>query len=363
MESGGTVTVETAAEFRVELVTRENVRELAAGLSEMDLRVRGRKLGSDFWPWLYFGNPAGAGTTVVALSGARVVGKLGRVPVRVTADGETLLAELVEGLTLLPEFRKWDHFRALIEASVLAEPGRQPDFSFGFATPYATKLHASTGQPVLGRVPMFAGVLNGTRMLAARGFARPVALAAGCAARAIFGLKRTRAAGTGVQLSEIATFGEEHDALWRSLEPTDGVAIAKDAAYLNWRYVDCPAASYHRLAARAGGGLAGYIVWRDSGPNDDGYVLELAAKGDSRPVLSALLLDALESMAQNDAGLVMASFPASSACLEVLRSAGFGAWATRLKNMSLIVTPRPGGDRPEQAASAWRYTLGDWIYH
>lgn len=345
----------------MERVTRENVREFAAGLSEMDLGVRGRKLGADFWPWLYFGNPAGDGTAVVALSGARVVGKLGRVPLRVTAGGERLTAELVEGLTLMPESRTWAHFRALVEASLLAEPGQDAAFSFGFVTPHVARLHASAGCPALGRVSMFAGVSNGTRMLAARGLWRPAAMAAGCAARAVFGLKRTCPAVPGIQLNEIASFGEEHDAL--RLDPSDGVAVVKDAAYLNWRYVRCPAASYHRIAARSGGEPAGYIVWRDHGPNDDGYVLELAAKGDSRPVLSALLLAALESMARNDTGLVMASFPASAACVEVLRSAGFGAWATRLKNMSLVVTPRPDGARPEQVAGAWRYTLGDWIYH
>ncbi len=347
----------------MERITSENVGEFAVGLSEMDLCVRGRRLGADFWPWLYFGNPAGTGTAVVALAGGRVVGKLGRVPVRVTAGGERLTAELREGFTLLPEWRTWANFRALGAAAGLAKPEQTAAFAFGFATPYISKLHASMGWPVLGRVPIFAGVLNGTRMLAARGFAGPAAVAAGGAARAVFGLKRRHRAAAGVDLVEIASFGEEYDALWRSIEPNDGVAVVKDAAYLNWRYVQCPAASYHRVAAWCGGELAGYIVWRDRGPNDDGYVLELAGKGDSRPVLSALLLAALEDMAPNDTGLVMASFPASAACVAVLRSAGFGAWATRLKNMRLIVAPRPGESRPERVAGAWQYTLGDWIYH
>ena len=361
MRSESTVIAETAAEFRVERFTSQNAAEFAPGLSEMDLRARGRRLGAGFWPWLYFANPAGAGTAVVALAGARVVGKLGRVPVRVTADRERLTAELREGFTLLPEWRSWANFRALAAAAAESEPPAA--FAFGFATPYISKLHALMGHPVLGRVPVFAGVLNGTRMLAARGFARPAALVAGGAARAVFGLKRAHRAAAGIELAEIASFGDEYDALWRSIEPDHGVAVVKDAAYLNWRYVQCPAASYHRVAARRGGELAGYIVWRDRGPNDDAYVLELAARADSRPVLSALLLAALEDMARNDTGLVMASFPASAASVATLRSAGFGAWATRLKDMSLIVTPREGESRPERVAGAWQYTLGDWIYH
>jgi hypothetical protein len=167
----------------------------------------------------------------------------------------------------------------------------------------------------------------------------------------------------GVDLAEIASFGAEFDALWRSIEPARGVAVVKDAAYLNWRYVRCPAASYHRVAARRDGELVGYIVWRDHGPNDDGYVLELAARGDNRPVLSALLLTAIEAMARNGAGLVLASFPEPAACVAALRSAGFGMWATRLKDMRLIVVPRAGESRPEGVAGAWQYTLGDWIYH
>lgn len=200
-------------------------------------------------------------------------------------------------------------------------------------------------------------------MLVARGFSGPAAVAAGGVAQAVLGLKRRHRAAAGVDLVEIASFGDEFDALWRSIEPNPGVAVVKDAAYLNWRYVQCPAASYHRIAARCGGELAGYIVWRDRGPNDDGYVLELAARSDSRPVLSALLLAALEDMARNDTGLVTASFPASAPCVTALRSAGFGAWATRLKNMRLIVTPREGESQPERVAGTWQYTLGDWIYH
>jgi hypothetical protein len=352
---------ETAADFRVERLTRENVAEFAAGLSKMDESVRGRRLGADFWPWLYFGNPAGTGTAAVALAGGRVVGKLGLVPLRVTADRERLTAELGEGLTLLPEWRTWANFRAL--AAAVAEPERTAAFAFGFATPYISKLHALMGHPVLGRVPIFAGVLNGTGMLAARGFRGPAAVAAGCAARLVFGLKRSDRAAAGIELAEIAGFGDEYDALWRAIEPHRGVAVVKDALYLNWRYVECPAARYHRVAARCGGELAGYIVWRDRGPHGDGYVLELAARGDSRPVLTALLRAAIEGMAGNDTGLAMASFRTSSTCAAVVRSAGFGTWATRLKNMRLIVAPREGESRPERMAGAWHHTLGDWIYH
>jgi len=340
---------------------RGNVWDFAASLSEMDRSVRGRNLSADFWPWLYFGNPAGTGTAVVALAGGRVVGKMGRVPLRVTADGERLTAELREGFTLLPESRTWANFRALGAAA--AEPEQTAAFAFGFATPTMSKLHASMGYPVLGRVRIFAGVLNGTSMMAARGFARPVAGAAGRAAQAILGVKRKYRASAGVDLVEIASFGEEFDALWRSIEPSSGVAVVKDAAYLNWRYVQCPAARYRRVAAWCGGELAGYIVWRDRGPNDDGYVLEFAGKGDRGPALIALLLAALEDMARNDTGLVMACFPPSAACVPALRSAGFGVWATRLKNMRLIVVPRDGEARPERVAGAWQYTLGDWIYH
>jgi|GEM_PF-1417181 len=363
MKSGGTVSVETAAGFQVELVTKENVCSLAAGLSEMDLLVRGRRLDADFWPWLYFRNPAGAGKTVAAMSGSRVVGKLGRVPLRVSVGGEVLTAELTEGLTLFREFRNWTCFRRLIEASVLIDPANDPPFAFGFSTPQMAKMHASLGQPTLGRVSMFAGVLNGTRMLAERGFPRPAAMAASIVARAVFGLKRKPAASPGIELSEVAGFGKEYDELWRALEPLDGVAVVKDAAYLNWRYVDCPAASYGRLAAHTGGKLAGYIVWRSNGPKGDGYVLELAARDDSEPVLRALLRAALESMARNNVGLVIASFPPGAVCVRALRCAGFGSWAARIKNMSLTVTPGRDGYRPEQPATAWRYTLGDWIYH
>lgn len=336
--------------------------EFCAGLCDLDWEVRARRLPPEFWPWLYFRNPAGDAVAIIAFHGGRPVGRFERIPVRVTVDGKIETADLLEGLTLAPEFRQWSHLRRMLAMAFRDEPVEKPLFSFGFATAAATRLHSSLGQPVLGRVAVFSAALDGAAMWRGRGVPAWISALAGPLSGALIRW-RAQPPGGQIEVRETGDFTADLDELTSALTGPTAIGLRKDPAYLNWRYVQRPGASYRRLIAWQDQQPTGMLVWRPEEVSGDGYILELAARNGDPATLDALLDTARERMRSARVGLVTASFPRAAAAAQALLRAGFVSWATRWKNMSLIVTPREHGRRRELSMTDWNYSLGDWLYH
>lgn len=352
----------TTSQLQIERIDRARTVEVAEGLCDLDWKVRARQVSPDFWQWLYFRNPAGEAVAIIAVDEGRPVGRFERIPVRVVADGRIQTADLLLGLTLAPEFRQWNHLRRLLVATLRAEPVEKPVFSFGFATAAASRLRKSLGQPVLGRVPVFAAVLDGVAMWRGRKFPPAVSAVAGPLSGALMRWK-ARPSGGQIEVHESSGFSGDLDELSPFLATSTAIGIRKDPVYLNWRYVERPGACYHRLMAWENQRPAGMLVWRAEETTRDGYILELAARNDDPITFDALLGTAREQMQSAKLGLVTASFPRAGAAAQALLRAGFVSWVTRWKNMSLIVTPREQGRRTELSLTAWNYSLGDWLYH
>jgi hypothetical protein len=354
--------------LKMERLDQARLEQVAEGLCELDWRVRERRVPPKFWQWLYFGNPAGDAVAMIAYHEGRPVGRFERIPLRMIVDGESVGAELLQGLTLDREFRQWTHYRRLVGGTLREERAEKPAFSFAFATAMFAGQHHSMGEPVLGRVPVFAAVLDGKAMLRHRRALPLVSAAAGALAQALFRWRPRPAAAMNIEIREIAEFPEEtgsfqHAPALRGPALRGKVALRKDRAYLNWRYTQCPGVDYRRLAAWRGGQLCGFLVWRSDEIGGNGWILELSALDDDPGTLSALLGAARGEMQLAGAGLVMASFPEGGAAARALRRAGFAGLATRWKNLSLIIVPGPLDCPAVSDRTAWTHSMGDWLYH
>ena len=85
--------------------------------------------------------------------------------------------------------------------------------------------------------------------------------AVGRIANVVFGplLRRSPKLPAGCTVTELTRFDEQTDALWEEVAAGYGVAIVRDAAYMNWRYVDNPD-DYIILAMHRAGSLGGIVV-------------------------------------------------------------------------------------------------------
>ena len=64
------------------------------------------------------------------------------------------------------------------------------------------------------------------------------------------------------EMAVVRRFAPEFTALWEKLAPKFEFAVRRDAAYLNWKYVEAPHVRYVVAALRRGAELQGYVVYR-----------------------------------------------------------------------------------------------------
>ncbi len=348
-------------------VTQSNVDTYAAGMSELERAVWKRDLDPRYWGWRYFENPTRRSSTVLALRGGRIVGKMGEIHLPVVIQGQRHIASLVEGLSVLPAERSWDCLRGLIMACFQERKRDSVFLAFGFATKHWMGFHDKLGLRTLGRCPIWFGLLNLNRILRRRSIPGVLADLGGMAGL-LARIHRTKIPLSRVEIRPFERFDMDINDLWNELEPRQRVSVVKDAAYLRWRYDSCPGYSYKKLGAFGKQRIEGFAVYGISPERRNGYLLELMAHKDDLNLLHQLTLDAVEAMDREGAGFISASFPPGSAAATGLERLGFRSWGTFFWNIKTVLWgpwpeafPKASGD--ETFLKGWDFSLGDWLYH
>jgi len=114
------------------------------------------------------------------------------------------------------------------------------------------------------------------------------------------------------EVERLRTFGDEVSALYRRCHREWGTSIIRDAAYLDWRFIQHPRFRYHLFGVRGSGGeLRGYAITRRADwpvPNT-ALVMDWLVPTDE-PEIGELLREALLAQARADgAAVVLAVFP------------------------------------------------------
>lgn len=211
------------------------------------------------WDWQYLRNPnrPDSGPLIwVAREGTAVVGQYATMPVRLAVDGQEIDASWGMDVMIAPErqrqglgevlFRTWDqHTGAALGLGLSISSYR---------------LFQKLKWPNVGPVPCLV------KPLTRRAFRRPdwplvvnrlVSAVTLPIVRIVSRLKPLRA-----DVVAVERFDESYTDLWNRLAPSFRFAVRRDAAYLNWKYVEPPHVRYSRVALRRGESLAGYAVYR-----------------------------------------------------------------------------------------------------
>jgi hypothetical protein len=289
---------------------------------------------------------------------------LGNTYVQFSVGGHRMRASLMRELNILQAERSWRCYAGLLEEGYARARADGAAFGYGFLLRSGLRLNQRLGSTCLGRVPVFAGFVNLPRALQGRGVPRALS-AIGWLGQPLVRLRRGGSRSDRLEVRRLeGPFDRSFDGLWQVLEGTRPLAVVRDSAYLNWRYLDCRDRPYERLAAFRGDELVGLVVFRLCSERRTSYVVDLFARDDSPVVLDVLLEAALESLTQAGAGIVTASFLSPSAEAAALGRVGFQRWPTRVWNRWLCVVADPRG--PAGAAlraSNWYFSFGDWLSH
>ena len=168
-------------------------------------------------------------------------------------------------------------------------------------------------------------------------------------------------------IRSLARFGSDYDILWKQVRQKYRMTLDKDAAYLNWRYVDCPTLrepivrGLYRDGKLSGIVVAAVCVTLDERRRPcgiNGEILELIADDASVDEINALLLSACRELDLKRVDAIGASGH-DDTVREALRTIGFRADEdSRFDNLVLFDLPDPKTGRVESVEGIY-ITAGD----
>jgi GNAT superfamily N-acetyltransferase len=211
------------------------------------------------WDWQYRHNPNNPGHEPeiwIAREGPAIVGQYATMPVRLSVRGTEVQGSWGMDVMVAPErqrqglgeilFRTWD---------------RHVGASLGLGLSESSyRLFQKLRWPDVGPIPCFV------KPLTRRALRRPNwpvglnRLVSAVTLPIVKIVARTRPLGADVRL--IQRFDDSFTQLWEELAPKFELAVRRDAAYLNWKYVSAPHVRYAIAALRREDRNVGYAVYR-----------------------------------------------------------------------------------------------------
>lgn len=262
--------------------------------------------------WLYLANPDGPALVCLAEGPEGTpVGTSAAHPRRMRVQGTIVRALNLGDFALDRSYRSLGPGLRLLQATL--EPVRQAKYAFSYDFP------SRSMQAIYHRMP---GVdLGGTEYWTRRLVRswRPRHLLQ----TALGGVVR-RAGNAGLDLEVeplVGAFGEEFDALDARLSALCPVLGVRDAAYLNWRYLDHTMWRHDVLCARRRGSLVGYAVLR-AGSDGLMTLLDLYAEAQGG-VRQRLVTEAVEWARSRHAEALRVEVLARSVTARMAGTAGF----------------------------------------
>lgn len=321
-------------------------------------RVRLRDFSADYFHWIYFRNPAGRAYTCCAKHRGRLVSSFVIAPKRVQIGADVKVIGKTMEMYTHPDYQG----RGLISktAKRVFDAARADGIDLWYVTPSANSypifvkkwkcVEAFTNNYVIK-------VLKPSALLAA--LIRPSALGRIVGIPIDLAVEAARLFSPpprNYTVREVDRFGPETDALWERSKGY-GVALVRDADYLNWRYFDNPDSYIPLFCCRGGSDRAGLVVLKKTIRRgcSVGEIVDFLCPPEDRETRRALLLHGIERLRRE--GCVFAESWAieGTAIAREMQRVGLN-----LKRKKLPVLLSPGATGPEfYDRNAWLLTQGD----
>jgi hypothetical protein len=308
------------------------------------------------WEWQYRSNPNNPGHEPeiwIAREGPAIIGQYATMPVRLSVRGQEVQASWGMDVMVAPErqrqglgeqlFRMWD---------------RNVGASLGLGLSDSShRLFQKLRWPNLGPIPCFVKPLT-RRALRRPNWPVPLnRLVSALTLPVIKIVARSRPLRAEVRL--IQRFDESFTELWQELAPKFDLAVRRDAAYLNWKYVSAPHVRYAIAALRRNDRNVGYAVYRHLHEPRGRVTLlvDFLADPDDEAGFSTLLHWVDREARRADSDKIRA-FALNAAFRRMLRRAGY----FQVKSTMEFVVKINGIDvEPAfyERTDRWHVTLGD----
>lgn len=324
----------------------------------------------DFFNWQYFDNPSGHVILWLAKSPERaIVGQHVLLPMRLLVDGRRTTGCLSFNALVDPRYHGQGIWTGLGRKAHEEGVARGLSLSYGIPNPNSHRpMVKELEYAAVFDVPVLVKALD--LPTAARtvlgGWKGAVGALGGAVAGPVL-FPRRRPSGRS-DVTSVDRFDAAFDALAARAGARYRILLERDAAHLNWRYIDCPTRTTHRWQIRTGPSAAGYAILRakDFRGLRLGVLLDfLVEPGPEAPAAGAELLARVEEKAREEGCSLLLTF-----CLghtgefAALGRAGWRVGPARLLPQPFPLLVRPlnwTGDLPDPArVENWFLTTGDY---
>ena len=288
----------TGAAVEVRLATPDDMEGIGRLLPDLagpqfPDRFPGRTV-ADFCRWKYYSNPVGHATVGIATEGGQVVSIVAAVPKRVQLGSEIVLAFELGDFITTPEYRKRGLFSSLIR--LVCDETSQRGAAFAYVRPNENSfpiLNKGLGFPEVEKISESRYVVPSGLIRRKVGISPELSRVLGIDQLARRLLLPSSA--TSVVVESVNRFGQEMDELWESARQRYSFSLARDGAYLNWRYIDSPT-PYRSWIARQNGEATGYVIACMNRSQTDGLIIDLFCDPDDSETAAALLRAGMETL-------------------------------------------------------------------
>ncbi len=161
-------------------------------------------------------------------------------------------------------------------------------------------------------------------------------------------------------IKSISKFREEYDQLWKKVSTKIAIGINRDAAYMNWRYIDKPGEDYSRYGLYEKGILKGIIIFTLKNKHDGkiGYLMEILFEPGDEISGNNLLKFCSKILKKNKADVILAwCFPHSFNYF-CHRKAGFYKFPEKIRPQKLgIIAKTLNSNHAEDI-----YNVKNWFF-
>jgi hypothetical protein len=312
------------------------------------------------WHWKYESNPAappGGPRMFVVECGGRIVGFLGTLAGRVKIRDSVLPLMWTVDWAVHPKHRGCGVRMFRYSLEVLKDV-----VHLGAALPRSYALARKLGALDACTPTTFTRLLHPYNALRARPIRTDlVLLFTGLSKLASVGLAlvRDRPCTRHVKVNPISQLDGRFDALWERASTGYDVITVRDAAFLNWRFVECPHKTYKIFAAQKDEEVSGYVVFRMAESNGSrcAQIVDFLVCRDDRDSLVCLLAAVTEYAESQEADTVRCLISQDQTTYQgVLKRNGFLFRRDRVKMLL-----NPGSPEVDYMLNSrnWFLTYGD----
>lgn len=310
------------------------------------------------WRWQYLDNPQNGpeGPAIwVARDGATLLGQYASMPVRLWWGDREVVASWGMDVFVRAEARGRG-----VGALLFGTWSDHVEVALGLGlTPSSYGLFKKLEYVDVGPVPFYQRVLDAKAVAVRRlgpGVGRIVS-------PVLAGVLRWRHPDGGgkrahaVEVKPITRFAPAYDRLWERVRGSYAMCVRRDAAYLNWKYVDCPHRRYALREARRSGELAGFAVSRheDFRGLRIGWIIDVFTDGGDEEARDSLVAATLDDFRAAGVARVQA-FSMNAALGRALQGRGF---MTGPSPMQFCVRARVAADEVFAERGRWHVVFGD----